>query len=211
MLYSTLSSKNLYSYTRSAGNHSDYQMSSSETTRETSQIHNFSSFHSLYKQLGFTNSINDTWLYWFVGDVFFTKKQEGDGALLISNGRPRFVLTQKESTILFHIANYLGAFGGTVRKFTNGKVTFYRYIVEDIKGVLLLALIFNGNLAIPNRINQLSKWHAPAPCINEKLGNSKSTIFNLVSTITLITTVFLLTLTDAWLSGFTDAPYGRYF
>ena len=51
MLYSTLSSKNLYSYTRSAGNHSDYQMSSSETTRETSPIHNFSSFlapaHSL--------------------------------------------------------------------------------------------------------------------------------------------------------------------
>ena len=51
MLYSTLSSKNLYSYTRSAGSHSDYQMSSSETTRETSPIHNFSSFlapaHSL--------------------------------------------------------------------------------------------------------------------------------------------------------------------
>lgn len=84
MLYSTLSSKNLYSYTRSAGNHSDYQMSTSETTRETSQIHNFSSFHSLYQgaaqQLGFTNSITNTWLSWFVG---FT---EGDGALLISNG-----------------------------------------------------------------------------------------------------------------------------
>lgn len=58
------------------------------------------------------------------------------------------------SAILFHIANYLGF--GTVRKFTTGKVNFYRYIVEDIKGVLLLALIFNGNLAIPNRINQLS-------------------------------------------------------
>ena len=90
-----------------------------------------------------------------------------------------------------------------VRKFTTGKVTFYRYIVEDFKGVLLLALIFNGNLAIPNRINQLSKW---IDCINGKLNNSKSTIFNLVSTITLITTVFLPTLTDAWLSGFTDAP-----
>lgn len=107
------------------------------------------------------------------------------------------------SAILFHIANYLGF--GTVRKFTTGKVNFYRYIVEDIKGVLLLALIFNGNLAIPNRINQLSKW---IDCINEKLGNSKSTIFNLVSTITLITTLFLPTLTDAWLRqrrGFTDA------
>lgn len=82
------------------------------------------------------------------------------------------------------------------------KVTFYRYIVEDFKGVLLLVLIFNGNLAIPNRINQLSKW---IDSINGKLENSKSTIFNLVSTITLITTVFIPTLTDAWLSGFTDA------
>lgn len=194
MLYSTLSSKNLYSYTQSAGNHSDYQMSSSETTRETSQIPNFSSFHSLYKKLGFTNSISDTWLSWFLG---FT---EGDGALLISNGRPRFILTQKESAILFHIANYLGF--GTVCKFTTGKLTFYRYIVEDFKGVLLLALIFNGNLAIPNRINQLAKW---IDCINGKLENPKSTIFNLVSTIYLITTTFLPTLTDAWLSGFTDA------
>lgn len=95
---------------------------------------------------------------------FFTKKkQEGDGALLISNGRPRFILTQKESTILFHIVDYLGAFGGTVRKFTTENTTFYRYVVEDFKGVLLLALIFNGNLAIPNRINQLSKW---IECIN---------------------------------------------
>ena len=101
MVYSTLTSKNLYIYTESAGNHSDHQMNSSETTRETSRIHNFSSFHALYKQLGFTNPISDTWLSWFVG---FT---EGDGALLISNGRPRFILTQKESTILFHIVDYL--------------------------------------------------------------------------------------------------------
>jgi len=112
-------------------------MNSSETTRETSRIHNFSSFHALYKQLRFTNPISNTWR--FVGFA------EGDGALLISNGRPQFILTQ--STILFHIIDYLGF--GTVRKFTTGNTTFYRYIVEDFKGVLLLALIFNGNLAIP--------------------------------------------------------------
>ena len=84
MLYSTLSSKNLYSYTQSAGNHSNYKMNSSETTRETSQIHNFTSFHSLYKKLGFTNSISDIWLSWFVG---FTEGGASP-ALLISNGRP---------------------------------------------------------------------------------------------------------------------------
>lgn len=194
MLYSTLSSKNLCNYTQSAGNHLNIPMSSSETTCETSQNHNFTSFHSLYKQLGFTNSISNTWLSWFVGFA------EGDGSLVTSNGRLQFVLTQKESAILFHIANYLGF--GYVRKFTSGKVTYYRYIVQDLKGVLLVTIIFNGNLAIPKRINQLSKW---IDCLNGKLANSKSTIFNLVSTITLITSVFLPTLTDAWLSGFTDA------
>ena len=55
ILYSTLSSENLYNYTQSAGNHPNTQMSSSETTCETSQNQNFTSFHSLYKQLEFTN------------------------------------------------------------------------------------------------------------------------------------------------------------
>ena len=97
---------------------------------------------------------------------------------------------------------------GTVRKFTTGKVTFYRYIVEDFKGVLLLALIFNGNLAIHNRVNQLTKW---INCLNKKLLNPKSSIFHLSSTITVITTLFLPTLTDARLSGFTDALKIEYF
>ena len=81
MLYSTLSSKNLYSYTQSAGNHSNFKMSSSETTRETSQTHNFSSFHSLYKKLGFTNSISDIF-------AVAPKARGASPALLISNGRP---------------------------------------------------------------------------------------------------------------------------
>jgi len=200
MLYSILTSKNLYSYTESAENYSNSKRNFSETTRETSQTHNFSSFHTLYKKIGFTNPICDTWLSWFVGFTEGVKKKQCFflSAFLISNGRPRFVLTQKESAILYHIANYLGF--GTVRKFTTGKVTFFRYIVEDFKGVLLLTLIFNGNLAIPKRIDQLAKW---IECLNLKLENPKSIIFNLVSTIHLITTVFLPTLTDAW--GFTDA------
>lgn len=75
MLYSTLNSKNLYRYTQSAGNLPNIRKSSSETTCETSHNQNFTSFHSLYNQLGFTNSICNTWLSWFVGDVFFIKKK----------------------------------------------------------------------------------------------------------------------------------------
>ena len=106
--------------------------------------------------------------------------------------------TQKESAILYHITNYIGF--GTIIKFTQGKVTFYRYIIED--RVLLISIILNGNIAIYNRINQLTKW---INCLNEKVLNTKSTIFSLSSTITVLTTIFLPTLTDVWLSGFTDA------
>jgi hypothetical protein len=67
------------------------------------------------------------------------------------NKRPTFVLTQKEGAILYHIQSTLGF--GTVRKSGN----YYRYFVEDFKGVVLLCFIFNGNLVLSNRITQLSK------------------------------------------------------
>lgn len=82
---------------------------------------------------------------WFIGFA------EGDGAILSFNGRPTFVLTQKEGAILYHIQSVLGF--GTVRK----TGYYYRYFVEDLKGVLLLCVLFNGNLVLPHRINQLAQ------------------------------------------------------
>jgi hypothetical protein len=120
--------------------------------------------------LGFTNNISDTWLSWFVGFV------EGDGALLSHKGRPRFVLTQKEGSILEHIKNVLGF--GTVRKFSSGGTVFYRFIVDEIKGIMLLALIFNGNLVLSRRVEQLAKW---LDDINYKLQNPNSHLFKLCS------------------------------
>lgn len=193
-LLGTFSCKNLSSYTQSAGNrHFTRNTSSSETICEIS-CQNFNKFHKFYSELGFTSKISDQWLSWFVGFV------EGDGAILNNKGRLRFVLTQKEEFILLHIKNTLGF--GTVRKIDTGGTVFYRYIVEDLKGVILLALIFNGNLCITHRVTQLGKWLTD---INLKLSTSGSKIYGLCTPITLITTLFKPSLTNAWLSGFTDA------
>uniref|UniRef100_UPI0028E0A2EF hypothetical protein n=1 Tax=Perenniporia fraxinea TaxID=1350006 RepID=UPI0028E0A2EF len=194
MLLGTFCCKNLSSYTQSAGNRNfTYNTSSSETTCEIS-CKNFNHFSKLYSELGFSSSISEAWLQWFLGFA------EGDGAIVSYKGRPRFVLTQKEESILNHVQNTLGF--GTVRKIDTGGTVFYRYIVEDFKGVLLLALIFNGNLCLRHRVTQLAKWLTD---INLNLSTPGSKIYGLCPTITLITTLSKPSLTNAWLSGFTDA------
>ena len=165
----------------------------SETICETT-CQNFSGFHALYAKLGFSKTIQDKWLSWFVGF------SEGDGAILSYNGRPLFVLTQKEESVLQHILSVLGF--GTVRKIDNNGTIVYRYIVEDFTGILLLATIFNGNLVIPHRQKQLGKWLFD---INRKLVTPGSRIYGLCSTIVISTCLFKPSLKDAWLSGFTDA------
>jgi hypothetical protein len=198
VLIGTLNGKNSISYTQSAGNLSLYSsesktQSASETTRETS--FNFSAFRLYYNRL-FGNAaqaqdLSNNWLTWFIGFV------EGDGAIqTYANGtRVRFVLTQKESAILYHIQKKLGI--GTVKHFPQGrsgkKNDFYRLIVDNPSHILLLAFLFNGNLALTRRIQQLSLW---VKVLNNRLG---------INTIFLVNTPVSVTLQDAWLSGFTDA------
>jgi hypothetical protein len=192
----TLYGKNLLSYTQSAGNLSLYLsnskiQSASETTRETS--FNFLTFRLHYKTLfgDAAQNISDNWLTWFIG---FT---EGDGAIQTygKGTRVRFVLTQKESAILYHIKNKLDI--GVVKHFPQGKSgknnDFYRLIVDNPSHILLLAFLFNGNLTMANRIQQLSLW---VQALNHRFG---------VNTIILVDTAVSITLVDSWLSGFTDA------
>jgi hypothetical protein len=173
-LLGTIICKNLSSYSKSAGYYrSSSRTISSETICETT-CQNFSAFHALYAKLGFSKTIPDSWLSWFVGFA------EGDGAILSYKGRPLFVLTQKEESVLQHIFSVLGF--GTIRKIDTKGTIIYRYIVEDFTGILLLATIFNGNLAIPHREEQLGKWLSD---INQKLVTPGSRIYGLCSTIVL--------------------------
>lgn len=157
--------------------------SASETTREKSFL--FAPFYSVFPNSN-PGTISDTWLEWFIGFA------EGDGAILTSKEQLRFVLTQKEGDVLYHIQNMFGF--GLVRYFPQGssnKNGFYRWIVTDSKQIVILAHLFNGNLAIEHRVLQLQKW------IN--LLNQKT------NSIIPITKIRPITLSDAWLSGFTDA------
>lgn len=158
-LINTLNSKNLINNTQSAGKINDC---SSETTRKKSDI-------------------DPDWLNWFIG---FT---EGDGALLNYNNQIRFVLTQKEGNILYHIQSILNF--GIVKYYPNG---YSRFIVTDIPSILKLIKIFNGNLILPSRILQLSLWIEILKIKNIKVDN-------------LIETPKSISLLNAWLSGFTDA------
>lgn len=90
--------------------------------------------------------ISSEWLIWFIGFI------EGDGAILTTKGKARFVLTQKEGAILHHVQEVLGF--GTVRQFDG----YYRFIVTDPHSILLLVYIFNGNLVLSHRQKQLGEW-----------------------------------------------------
>jgi len=195
VLISTLKGKNLISYTQSADNLSLYSLkdnkqSVSETTRETS--FRFSAFHAYFNTL-FKNRdpLSDEWLTWFIGFA------EGDGAIqtYAEGKRVRFVLTQKESAILHSIQYKFNI--GVVRHFPQGKSgknnDFYRWMVDEPSHILLLAFLFNGNLAINLRIEQLALW---VNALNNRFGSE---------TIKLNNTPVSITLQDAWLSGFTDA------
>jgi hypothetical protein len=169
---STFNSKNLNNYTQLAGN-LKYFTSSSETTRK--KEFNFDQFYQIYG-----NKINNDWLIWFIG---FT---EGDGSITVYNNKLRFVITQKEGAILYHIQNILGI--GTVSK---NKDNYYRYSVHNQEEILKLAYIFNGNLVISYRIKQLSLWLTILTQLNYNIIFNNEPVYP--------------TLNDAWLSGFTDA------
>jgi len=66
-------------------------------------------------------------------------------------------------------------------------------MVDDPSQILLLAYLFNGNLAMDNRIKQLSLW---INSLNNRFGPD---------TIKFNNNPISITLNDGWLSGFTDA------
>lgn len=149
-------------------------LTASETLRGASF-----NFNAFYKQHYY---IDPNWLQWFIGFA------EGDGSLLKDkDGRISFILTQNESKILYHIKDILG-FGNVTFDI---KANTYRYKVLDNSSLFKLAILFNGNLFLYHRINQLGEW---IKILNSK---SHSIVFN--------TNKMTISLFDAWLSGFTDA------
>ena len=94
-------------------------------------------------------NIDPIWLHWFIGFV------EGDGSLSCdSQSKLYFIITQKEKHILYQIQKMLG-FGSV---YFDKSAQCWRYRVTSLSNIYELASLFNGNLRLNHRINQLSSW-----------------------------------------------------
>ena len=176
------------------------------------QPFSFSTFSSLYlKRYPNKEVPNQLFLEWLVG---FT---EGDGCFTInSRGTPVFVITQStyDLQVLVYIQRVLG-FGRVIKQGARTN----RFIVEDIANLILIILIFNGNLVFPLR---QAKFALFLEAFNKRLWKSSSKLeLGTATTVeeieirrvgkvkieklklipTLVTPVF----NDNWLAGFTDA------
>lgn len=149
----------------------------SETLREVP--FKFEKFNSTHK------NIDTNWLEWFIGFV------EGDGGLYKNSqtNRLTFSITQKEPEILQEIHSVLG-FG-----YVNYDISMkcYRYRIQSLEDIYKLSLLFNGNFFQEHRINQLRDWIYQLNQKGYNITHDPSPMWALPS------------LTDAWLSGFTDA------
>lgn len=143
---------------------------------------NFNNFYSEYnKKYSLNNKPSKLFLEWFIG--FF----EGGGTFI----NP-LIIVHKEKEILEIIKNNL-QFGEI--KIYSKKKEIYQYIVSKQTDIYLLCLLFNGNMSLPIKwikfVHFLFKF-------NELL------IKNNIPIIPLINKCRYPSLSDAWLSGFTD-------
>ena len=151
---------------------------------------NFSVFLEQYKTVYPHNKLPDvSFLQWLIGFA------EGEGSFTVAKrGDLAFVITQSTSDvkILNLIKSKLG-FGSVIVQSTKNKT--YRYVVQDIKGLTLISLIFNGNMVFPTRT---ARFHTFLSALNEKL---------LAKNLLIIHPIYktvLPSLNDWWLSGITD-------
>ena len=131
---------------------------------------------------------NDLFKLWFIG---FVEGARSEGFIINKSGRLEFKITQssKDAQILFMIKKELGF--GVVRS-QKSKNNTHCYIVYEIKNILKLISIFNGNIFLESKKEQFKLW------LNA---------FNLIykENILYLDKEFKPSLKDAWLSGFTDA------
>jgi len=104
-------------------------------------------------------------LQWLIGF------SEAEGSFIIAKrGDLSFVITQSTRDIecLNYIKDNLG-FGKVIKQ--SVKQCTHRYIVQDIKNLFLISLIFNGNMVFPTRNARFLTFLSS---LNEKLLKSNS-------------------------------------
>lgn len=126
-------------------------------------------------------------LQWFIGF------SEGEGSFIAAKrGDLSFVINQ--STVYIKSLNYIKdnlGFGKVIKQ--SVKQNTHRFIVQDVKNIYLICLIFNGNMVFPTRNARFLTSY-----FNEKL------LKNNMLVIDPLFTCILPSLKDGWISGITD-------
>jgi hypothetical protein len=186
--------------TQSAGN---MKNRSSETIRGNT-YGKYDEFRISYNNIYNTKiNIDDEWLDWFVGFV------EGDGAILGYKNKNNLVIVQKDVKVLNEIKNKLNM--GYIKYYykdntssneiiISKEIKYGRYIINDINNILLMYLIFNGNLKLNKRKIHLKKWYDNLHILKKNLKDLNLNALPLINY-----NKNKIGLEDAWLSGFTDA------
>ena len=146
----------------------------------------YSNFIEIYPNL---RKPSEDFLKWFIGF------SEGEGSFIIAKrGDLAFVITQSTTDIksLNYIKENLG-FGNVIKQ--SVKQNTHRFVIQDLKNLYLICLIFNGNMVFPTR---KARFLIFLSSLNEKLLRR-----NLV-TIPPLDVCVEPTLNDNWISGITD-------
>ncbi len=150
----------------------------------------FTSFYSKFKEYYPDLKLpNSRFLEWFIGF------SEGEGSFICAKrGDLSFVVTQSSLDVesLNYIKDNLG-FGRVIKQ--SVKQNTHRFIVQDLKNLHLICLLFNNNMVFPTR---KARFLIFLSLFNERL------IKKNLNTITLSDTYVIPTLKDGWLSGITD-------
>lgn len=143
-------------------------------------------------------------LTWFIGFA------EGDGSFIkASRGDLYFVITQdsRDKQVLEYIQKELNM--GKV--ITQSKSTS-RYIIQDLLGLYLIALIFNGEIRTPGKLKSFNEFLNILNSKVDRLVNSRKlkkfgykNSEKLFEVIKPYEKVKDLTFNDSWLIGFVDA------
>jgi len=133
---------------------------------------------------------NQSFLIWLIG---FT---EGDGSfIVVTRGGLQFVISQSTTDlqVLLYILKNLG-FGQVIQQCKKNKT--HRFIIQDMKHLMMICLLFNGNMVFFTRNAKFLIFLATYNLI--ALQKNLDIVVPIMDTI-------LPTLNDSWLSGFTDA------
>lgn len=169
----------------------DYICSSAILTiHQKSKSFDFTSFYSKFSEY-YPNlkQPSNKFLEWFIGF------SEGEGSFILAKrGDLAFVVTQSTTDIksLNYIKDNLG-FGRVIKQ--SIKQNTHRFVIQDIKNLYLICLLFNGNMVFPTR---KARFLTFLSSFNEKL--LKQNLITIAPLYICVTP----SLKDGWISGITD-------